>query len=652
MMLTGNSDITELNKKGFNGVKEEDFKILLSRYALAESLWFLGTTSKLIYECWNGEKKTNYEVLGLGGIRNPSTGAIVTQFYLAYVANLILISRSNDWKSKHLIEAGKNNLEILSNVYNNCLLTHKITEEERTPEEKIENVKSMLIRLYQEQSSLQFYYIDLIARNYLIFCKLAKENPSYQYLHEVFQRENGISIEDYFYIGLAIFALTITKEPLFKTAQLTEATVTDAHGRLSQANVDAFLKIRSADYQQFREIDTNRNSNSSDWYTKTRYNPLNQRPIIKIQNPIRTRDYIIPNYPLFVKSTFELFWYFDEYFSSISQAEQIKFRNTFGDIFEDYVEKILKHIYGEEKVKGEIKYNTPKGEVKFLDFYVEMSDKIYIFEAKANRFRLPTLQVGLESELIDTEIKKFTKPILQIRDRFNDINQYEELSFFRGKELVPFVIFFDIPFVNDPEFYEGVLSKTEIGKEVIKAMEDLKISCCNINEFEKYAEHSDAISLESIFTEIKKNPKATALIAESLKYPHNLRELFLTKEFDEFKKQILKIIETSYEEIKAITDGIYGGTLEPQAHLFIEVLNKHGIQLRDKDGKFLELTYSIPTSVANSILIGIRYVKDDGTHTEDHFLFEQNKSIRSFYKNQIEKVLPEYTGMHKRQIPH
>ena len=650
-MLIGNSDIVELNKKGFNAVTEEDLRNILGRYALAESLWFLGTTSKLIYECWNGEKKTTYQVLGLGGIRNPATGAIVTQFYLAYIANIIITSRSNDWKSKHLIEAGKNNLEILSNVYNNCIFEYRRPGEQKTREEKVAEVKSILIRKYQEQLTLQFYFIDLIARNYVLFCKIAKDNPSYLYLSETFKKNTGLSIEDYFYIGLAIFALTITKEPLFRTTQLTDATVTDAHGRLSVQNVEAFLKIRSSDYQEFRKIDELKNAGQTEGYTKTRYNPLNQRPIIKIQNPIRDRDYVVPNYPLLVKGIFDLFWYFDESFSAVSNSEQTKFRNTFGEVFEDYVKKIIEHIYGTNKVKGEIRYTTPKGEVKFLDFYVEVGNVIYIFEAKANRFRLPTLQTGLETKLIDDEIKKFTKPILQIRDRFNDIPIYSELEYFRGKTLIPFVIFFDIPFVNDPDFYQEVLSKTDAGKEVIKTIEELGINCCNIGEFEKYAEHSDAISFEDIFKEIKKNPKGTSLISESLKHPHNLRELFLTKEFDEFKEEIMKIAETSYEEIKVITDAIYAGNIQPQAHLFIEVLNKYGIKLRDKDGKFLELTYSIPKSIPNSILIGIRYVKDDGSHTEDHFLFEQDKSIRRFYKNQIEKVLPEYKGMHKRQVP-
>ena len=108
--------------------------------------------------------------------------------------------------------------------------------------------------------------------------------------------------------------------------------------------------------------------------------------------------------------------------------------------------------------------------------------------------------------------------------------------------------------------------------------------------------------------------------------------------------------DTSYDEIKALTDSIYGGTGNPDAADFISVLNKNGITLRQKDGQFYELTYSIPISQTNCILIGIRYTKKDGTHTEDHFLFEKGKPLRSFYGRQIESVLPEYKGTHKKQI--
>lgn len=541
-MLIGNTDLVELNNKGEDSITEDKLKDVLGRYALSESLLFFGTTSKLIFEFSTG-KKSNYEILGLGGIRDSSSGAIITQFALGYLANLLIISRSNDWKSKPLVENGKNNLEILSNIYNNCLINR-----DRHGDRSIKNIKSLLIRLYQEQITIQFFYADLIARNYVIFCKIIKDNPRFNYLNETFLKINGISIEDYLYIGMSIFAIVVSQEPIFNIIQLTNSTATTNNNRLSKTNIDAFLKIRSVDYKKFREVDEEKNSSHIRLYTKTRYNPLIRYPVIKIQNPIRTKNYVVPNLPLYVRSVFDLFWHFDDYFVSISPGEQTGYRNIFGEIFELYIKQILEYIYGDNRVHGEIKYKTSKGEIKFLDFYIEVEDKIYIFEIKASRFRLPTLQRGLEDGLIDEEINKFIKPVLQIKDRFNDIQNHEELIMFRDKKLVPFIIFFDLPFVNDAKFYEEVLQRTDDGKETLRILEKFKINCLNISDLEKYAEHSDAVSLEKIFSEINKNPKVSGVSIESSKYPKNTREIFLIKQFNDFNDGVVNNLKLSQKK--------------------------------------------------------------------------------------------------------
>lgn len=108
--------------------------------------------------------------------------------------------------------------------------------------------------------------------------------------------------------------------------------------------------------------------------------------------------------------------------------------------------------------------------------------------------------------------------------------------------------------------------------------------------------------------------------------------------------------DNSYQDIKKITDSIYSGRLKnPTAEIFLETLNKYGVKLRQKDGAFDHITYSIPQSQKDCILIGVRYKKKNNTFTEDHFLFQKNFCIRKFYKRQIEKVLPEYKGTHKKQ---
>lgn len=82
----------------------------------------------------------------------------------------------------------------------------------------------------------------------------------------------------------------------------------------------------------------------------------------------------------------------------------------------------------------------------------------------------------------------------------------------------------------------------------------------------------------------------------------------------------------------------------------IKLLEKYGFKLRQKDGVLYSIIISYPKTIQNSIVVGLRYVKKDGTYTEDHFLFTEDNPIKAFYKGSIEKILPEYKGTHKDQL--
>lgn len=109
-------------------------------------------------------------------------------------------------------------------------------------------------------------------------------------------------------------------------------------------------------------------------------------------------------------------------------------------------------------------------------------------------------------------------------------------------------------------------------------------------------------------------------------------------------------MNTSYRDLKTITDAVYVGSKASWTKDVLNILQKNSIKLRQKDGKLRSVNISIPKSKNNCILVGIRYIKDDKTFTEDHFLFEQDKSIVASYKGKIEKVLFEYKGAHKQQV--
>ncbi len=78
-----------------------------------------------------------------------------------------------------------------------------------------------------------------------------------------------------------------------------------------------------------------------------------------------------------------------------------------------------------------------------------------------------------------------------------------------------------------------------------------------------------------------------------------------------------------------------------------------GIRLRQNDDSLKQITLSIATTKENPYVVGLRYIKNNGTFTEDHFLCEiegvglNGKEIVHHPKRKLEYKLPEYKGTHK-----
>jgi hypothetical protein len=107
-------------------------------------------------------------------------------------------------------------------------------------------------------------------------------------------------------------------------------------------------------------------------------------------------------------------------------------------------------------------------------------------------------------------------------------------------------------------------------------------------------------------------------------------------------------MDTSFEELKAITDAIYSGNIPADFHdQIIALLDSHGIGIRQDDGTDPKVTISHPTSLPGSMVVGLRYTKEDGSKTEDLFLFQPNQPIQPHYRGRLERIFPEYAGSHK-----
>ena len=104
-----NSRLASININGETGlfISEEDFKNALKGFKLFESLETLGSISNKIY---SSEAPRGWEKAAKGLIRQCETGLFVSQSAIEYLANIFIISGSNDFKAISIKE--KDNLQL------------------------------------------------------------------------------------------------------------------------------------------------------------------------------------------------------------------------------------------------------------------------------------------------------------------------------------------------------------------------------------------------------------------------------------------------------------------------------------------------------------------------------------------------------------
>lgn len=490
-ILYGDSDIGELKNKADGTVTEEDLKTVLKRYNLRDGLITLGKASNFVLNA-KGEG-----AIGRAAFRDPKTGAFITQFGLAYLANALITSGANDYKKKLI--GNQQNLLLLSNIYSNSLVFPEIKRDDTIPFTK-KDLTSLMVRMYAEQFEYQFNSVLLIARTIVIFTEIANKvaPKKFESFETVFENETTLTFEEYFYLSMAVWACA-QQTATFRKESLTGAQIASMQTVLTDEKVTSFLKILSTDYNGFRAEDQKANAILDPLFTKFRFNPLLVYPIIKADRP-EIDPYIIPNTLAFVKKAFGgLYWWFHRHFEA--SGNQLDFRNYYGELFEQYVGQVLKQMYGEVNVHPEIPYKNGK----FIDWYVEKDDKVYLFEVKAKQFSLTVLQTG-NIELIHKEVKeKLLKAVKQVYERISEIDSYQELKQFKGKKIIPIIVFLDIPLVSSG-VYKKIIYKDLVALETearYRGISQFDYHFLNVEELEDFVYVSEITPIEDIFETIK-----------------------------------------------------------------------------------------------------------------------------------------------------
>jgi hypothetical protein len=474
-------------RKNYLAVGEEDIKSILKPYKLQDALLTLGHHSIHLFH----ELKDRVE-----------DGVIVTQHGLAYLANLFLISRAADYKDV-LLSNNQANVPTLCDIYNNLPVPEMLDGKPLD----LQGVEAIMFRGGHEQFRLQAPIGYLIARTLAMF--LDNPSPVAAELDKVFCDAVGLSLLEYLKLGFIVY-VSMLKKPWFTAEELTTRFSAERAPTLkvevSEGTVNSFLKQLKTDYEGFKNLDIRRNPDYDPKFTKTRFNPLSRFPIIACDLQNVGPGFIVPNIKEYLLVVFGgLYWWFHDYYESIGEDPLGSFRTPFGNVFEEYVGMVLKDIYGEESIQGQIPYEK-EGESKSIDWYKEEGNKVYLFEAKANQFRLQSRQKGYRQQLIEYESPKIKYAVNQMFNRKKDIYTCKELARFRDKEVIPIVVFLDMPFISNPGLAVWAKdAQMELAKEKGNPeLEEFKVHFLNIQDLECFDAAVDKVAIEEVFEQAEK----------------------------------------------------------------------------------------------------------------------------------------------------
>jgi hypothetical protein len=514
--------LLELTKKEKEAkVSEDEFRTALKGYRIDEFLTALAEISVKLFdrgftenEVWKKEKD--------GFIIHKPSKQFVTDFAVEYIANILLISGSNNFKSESI--KNKDNIIGLFSIYHNSIMQ---------PIDKLNSAQSILVPIFYQQITSQQDIKDVFIRQWLIFQKSQKlvNKEKKIDLDQILINESGMSVIEYIKLCFLILAVILTK-PRFSFGTIDNSTIPGLGDVLNKQKISEILKQLSVTQDEFIKLDKKYNSQLKPEYTKSRYNPLWEKPIIKLGN----NDYVVPSLSAYVKGAMRgLYWIFENLKGKL-------FRDYFGTLFEKYCGMVVKDIFGTENVRPGIKFGKENKE--FFDWIVNNKGEVLLFETKGYQFPLKALQTGNPSLIRKEVFNKLVETIKQTYQRCQDIKKNDELKEFKGKKKVVIGVFYDIPFVSTNLYDVDIkLALNDLISDY-PGIKDFKYIFLSIEELEDYAYVKDCISIESLVDRVGNTPGSGVLSEISIVFKENKllpehHKNLLDRKFKDFYNQEL-----------------------------------------------------------------------------------------------------------------
>lgn len=333
------------------------------------------------------------------------------------------------------------------------------------------NVTTELYRIAHRQFPWQLRpNMEFLFRYYKIY--------SIPVINDIVKRIIGLNVRDLYIIGLAFFGAYLEKPEI--ALPLSDKLDLENVG-IDLGKVNRFLNFTSEKLSTLKEkmIEEQEFDDKFEYS----YNHLRAYPIVRMA--YRNKDSLVC--PLLTL----LFWRITAglYYEICKEKD---FGVNFGSSFQEYVGKVIKKASSNKRIKfiKEQEYHVGRDRKDTVDWIVYDRDSALFIECKTKRMILPVKIELKDSSLVEEELDKMAKFILQIYKTIDDYrnNKYPSFGYKEKRQIYPLILTMENWFLFGYKRL-GILKKRII-KEFdnmnlpVDYLEKMPYSICSLEEFE------------------------------------------------------------------------------------------------------------------------------------------------------------------------
>lgn len=348
----------------------------------------------------------------------------LTPSRIAFLAKTSLI-RSTENRQRQLT-----GIDFAYLIYMQANMTEAFTaKQDKTAEDKY----SFLIRLEGEQSLYQERLRGALPRSWMIYIDANRSMVDRRLfdLEEEWRGLAGMDLGKFILLGFNYYAGVNDHDSV--TRHFASSGIFS--GKLFEDECERFLAISAATPEQFRE-QSRKYEVKDHHFKKSEFNVLWSRPLIAIAGEL------VSPLPVLVANRVADGIRFDLRDAMRDKGRGNPFSQNFGLLFEEYIGRLLRWTFGEEKVHHEPIYGKP--EKAGPDWVVIDGDSAVLIECRTRTLTVETRALAEFATVRDDVRKMFVETLLKYPGKIQDLKSGKTGLDFSGiKRIVPLIVTYE-----------------------------------------------------------------------------------------------------------------------------------------------------------------------------------------------------------------